>query len=153
MEKDAIFSDDRIFRYVLWRIWDRTKPLVTFIGLNPSTADEEADDQTIKKCVGFVKRWGYGGLYMVNLFAFRATRPRELLKSSDPVGPNNDEWIEKILKKADLVVGAWGNHGSLLGRGQYFVKNIPNFHYLKINKSGHSAHPLYIKYGSKLNKF
>ena len=62
MEKGAILSTDRKYRYVLTRIWDETKPTVVFIGLNPSIADEETDDQTIQKCIGYSKRWRYGEL-------------------------------------------------------------------------------------------
>ncbi len=73
MRTDAKLSDCRIYRYALWRIWDDAKPLVMFIGLNPSTADETEDDPTIRRCISFAQNWGYGGLYMANLFVFRAT--------------------------------------------------------------------------------
>src|SRR3546814_16904510 len=64
----------------LWRIWDDTKPQCMFIMLNPSTADADLDDPTIRRCIGFAKSWGYGGLQVCNLFAYRSTEPRELLK-------------------------------------------------------------------------
>ena len=78
MKTDAILSDDRQFRYVLSRVWDEEKPTVMFIGLNPSTADECEDDPTIQKCIKFAQSWDYGGLYMLNLFAYRTTNPRVL---------------------------------------------------------------------------
>ncbi|HDR1569813.1 TPA: DUF1643 domain-containing protein, partial [Pasteurella multocida] len=73
MNNNAIFSDCGTYRYVLWRIWDTLLPRITFIGLNPSTADESNDDPTIRRCINFAKKWGYGGIYMVNLFAYRST--------------------------------------------------------------------------------
>ncbi len=153
MEKNAVFSSDRKYRYALWRIWDYTKPIVLFIGLNPSTADEEDDDRTIQKCIGFAKRWECGGLYMANLFAFKSTKPEGLLKAADPIGPENDEWIEKLLDESSFTVGVWGNHGTLLNRGEIFLEKVPNLYYLKINKTGHPAHPLYLSYDTKLKKF
>ena len=153
MEKNAILSKDRKYRYILWRIWDQTKPIVLFIGLNPSTADEGNDDRTISKCIGFAKRWECGGLYMANLFAFRATEPEDLLKAPDPIGPENDEWIGKLLDKSNFVVGVWGNHGRLLNRGEMFLEKIPDLYYLKMNKSGQPAHPLYLSYDTTLKKF
>ena len=79
MRTDAVFSDCRKYRYALWRVWDESKPVAVFIGLNPSTADEVNDDPTVKRCVNFAQEWGYGGLCMANLFAFMATDP-EVLK-------------------------------------------------------------------------
>ena len=94
----AEFSKDRIHRYALYRVWDESKPLIMLIGLNPSTADENKDDPTIKRCVSFAKHWGYGGLIMVNIFAYRATDPRKMKKATDPVGPDNDKWIRKLAR-------------------------------------------------------
>ncbi len=153
MDKDAILSKDRKYRYTLSRIWDHAKPIVLFICLNPSTADEENDDRTITKCIGFSKRWDCGGLYVGNLFAFRATQPEDLKKATDPIGPENDAWIGKLLEKSNLVVGAWGNHGKYLGRGDIFLKYIPNLFYLEMNKSGQPSHPLYLNYDTALKKF
>ena len=112
MKKDAILSEDRKYRYVLSRIWDESKPLVVIIGLNPSTADEKDDDNTIKKCINFSKNWGYGGLYMLNLFAFRATAPSDMFNASSPIGEENSKYIEKYSKLSDKVICAWGNNGN-----------------------------------------
>ena len=86
MEKDAILSEDRKYRYVLSRIWDKSKPIVMIIGLNPSTADETEDDRTIRRCIKFADSWGYGGVYMLNLFAFRATKPTDMFVVVNPIG-------------------------------------------------------------------
>lgn len=78
MKSDAELSKCRTYRYALWRTWDESKPFAMFVGLNPSTADELEDDPTIRRCINFSKLWGYGGLCMVNLFAYRATDPTAL---------------------------------------------------------------------------
>lgn len=144
MEKSAILSADRKYRYVLTRIWDETKPTVVFIGLNPSTADEEVDDKTIRKCIGYAKRWGYGKLIMVNLFAFRSTDPSMLKRVEDPVGPDNDSYIQKCVSESNLVIACWGNHGKLLNRDKVLMDSLPNLVCLKRNKNGTPHHPLLI---------
>ena len=144
MEKRAILSADRKYRFVLTRIWDETKPTVVFIGLNPSTADEEVDDKTIRKCIGYAKRWGYGKLIMVNLFAFRSTDPYMLKKVEDPVGPDNDSYIQKCVSESNLVIACWGNDGKLLNRDKVLMDSLPNLVCLKRNKNGTPHHPLYL---------
>ena len=130
--------------YVLSRIWDESKPLVVIIGLNPSTADEKDDDNTIKKCINFSKNWGYGGLYMLNLFAFRATAPSDMFNASSPIGEENSKYIEKYSKLSDKVICAWGNNGNFKNRSKEVLLNIENKFYLKLNKTGEPAHPLYL---------
>ncbi len=143
LKTDAILSKCRNYRYALWRTWDDSKPYAMFIGLNPSTADETEDDPTIKRCINYSREWGYGGLCMVNLFAFRATAPRDMKASNNPIGSDNDDWIKKLSKKAGVIVAAWGNDGSFMGRSKNVVDMIPDLMCLKINKTGEPAHPLY----------
>lgn len=145
MKKDAKLSSCRKYRFALWRIWDDSKPYVLFIGLNPSTADEIEDDPTIKRCINYGKLWGYGGVCMANLFSFRAREPKDMLGAKDPIGLDNDKWLVELSGKAGLVVAAWGNHGSYRGRSQRVRNLVSNLHYLKMNKSGEPAHPLYLK--------
>jgi hypothetical protein len=114
------------------------------IGLNPSTADETEDDPTIRRCVQFARLWGYGGLCMANLFAFRAAKPAELFAASDPIGPGNDEWLMKLAASAGVVVAAWGNGGTHLERANAVTRLIPNLYCLRMNRSGQPAHPLYL---------
>jgi len=114
-----------------------------FVGLNPSTADETSDDPTLNRCINYAKSWDYGGVCMANLFAFRATEPSDMKATNDPVGKENDEWLMKLAEEAGLVVAAWGNDGSYLGRSEQVKALITNLHCLKINKSGEPAHPLY----------
>ena len=142
---DAKLSGCRKYRYALWRTWDDSKPYVMIVGLNPSTADEARDDPTLTKCIKFAKYWGYGGVCMANLFAFRATKPSDMMASSDPVGLENDSWLSELSKDAGIVVAAWGNDGSHLGRSSAIKAMLPNLHYIKMNNSGEPAHPLYLR--------
>ena len=118
-------------------------PIVMFVGLNPSTADETSDDPTLTRCIGYAKSWGHGGVCMANLFAFRATEPADMKASDDPVGIENNKWLKKLAKEAALVVAAWGNDGSYLERSGQVKEFLSNLYCLKLNKSGEPAHPLY----------
>ena len=151
--KNATFSSCRKYRYSLSRIWDKKKKYVLFIGLNPSTADEEVDDPTIRRCANYAKDWGYGGFMMVNLFAYRTTLPPNLKKVKYTVGSENDKYIVILSKKADITVAAWGNNGNLYSRDKQVLSLLPNLMCLKVNKSGQPAHPLYLKKDLKLTKF
>lgn len=148
--RSAIFSPCRRYRYALTREWAtglvRT---AVFIGLNPSTADETEDDPTIRRCIGYAKAWGYGGLCMVNLFALRSTDPRGLYAADDPVGPDNDRYLIGLATGAacmqGIVVAAWGTRGGYKGRDAAVreLLRVP-VHVLRFTKSGHPAHPLYL---------
>ena len=151
--KNATFSSCRAYRYSLSRIWDKKKKYVMFIGLNPSTANEETDDPTIRRCANYAKDWGYGGFMMVNLFAYRTTLPSNLKKVKYPIGSENDKYIVILSKKADITVAVWGNNGNLYGRDKQVLDLIPSLMCLKINKSGQPAHPLYLTKNLKLTKF
>ena len=145
LRTDAQFSECRNYRYALWREWDESKPQAMIIGLNPSTADETKDDPTVKRCINFAISWGFGGVCVTNLFAYRATKPFEMKASDEPVGSENDAWIMKLAKEASIVVAAWGNHGSYLSRSEKIRRILKNLHCMKINKSGEPTHPLYLK--------
>lgn len=153
MKTSAEFSKCEKYRYALWRIWDESKPVAMIIGLNPSTADAENDDPTIRRCKKFAEFWGYGGVCMANLFAFRATEPSDMMKASDPIGPENDEWLVKLAKDAGVVVAAWSSKGRHLYRSSEVRKMFPELHYIKLNKSGEPAHPLYLKGDLPLQKW
>jgi hypothetical protein len=138
----AYLSEDRVYRYLLTRSWGRG-PAVYFIGLNPSTADEESDDPTIRRCVGFAKSWGFDSMVMTNLFAFRATLPQDMKAAPDPIGPENDI-ILQALGSLGTVVAAWGTDGGFKGRDRQVRAMVPNLHVLRLTKDGHPAHPLYL---------
>lgn len=145
LRKDAVFSPCRSYRYALWRIWDEQRPYPLFICLNPSTADEVTDDPTLVRCINYAQAWGYGGVCTANLFAYRATKPADLLSTQDPIGIENDAWLCELARDAKLVVAAWGNLGTHLGRSQEVMNLVSGLHCLKINKTGEPAHPLYLR--------
>ncbi|SFV56482.1 hypothetical protein MNB_SV-14-19 [hydrothermal vent metagenome] len=145
MIKNTILSKDRKYRYFLSRVWDKTKPMVMIIGLNPSTADETEDDPTTERCISFSKSWGYGGVYMLNLFAFRSTQPKDMFNELNPIGLKNDDYIKIYSKKVDIIICAWGNNGGYKNRSQYIREEFDNLFYIKLNQTGEPSHPLYLK--------
>lgn len=147
----AVISECGKYRYSLSRVWDETKGRVLFIMLNPSTADAEKNDPTIRRCIGFAKKWGYGGIYVVNLFSFRATNPKELLKAPFVVGIENEKWFRRMSSISNIAICAWGN-GAIVDKLQKRLDhnwkplswiNIP-LHYLELSKDGTPKHPLYL---------
>lgn len=146
IDSNAIFSEDRKHRYVLIRKWDLNKPSLMIISLNPSTADEEINDPTIRRCIGFAKQWGFGKLFVTNLFSFRTTFPKDLFNCENPVRDKNDYWIEKLSREVDKVVLAYGNHGKFKNRHNEILKIINNPHCIKKSKAGMPMHPLYLRY-------
>ena len=143
MERSATLSPCRAYRYALWRRWGRG-PYAMFIGLNPSTADETNDDPTIRRCIAFARAWGYEALCMTNLFAYRATNPADLKKTSEPIGWGNDRTLRDLAPGAGVVVAAWGAGGSYLRRSDSVRLMVPGLHYLRLTKDGHPGHPLYL---------
>ena len=153
MKRDATFSADRKYRYVLDRVWDQSGKLVTFIMLNPSIADEVVDDPTIKRCITFAKEWGYGRLRVVNLYTYRSTDPKDLEQVDDPVGDGNDDAIRAAVGEAELVVCAWGNNVSHVDKWQPRVQEVLAIireqgktpHTLgHLTKESQPRHPLYL---------
>jgi len=143
----ATFSPDRHYRYSLWRQWEPNKPYALFIGLNPSTANEQDDDPTIRRCKRFAADWGYGALYMANLFALRATHPKEMLAHPLPVGMDNNTGLQQLAHDAGIILCAWGAHGGHLQRDEQ-VKTLLAAYELKclgLTQSGKPRHPLYIR--------
>ena len=146
----ASFSPCRQYRYSLTRLFVAGAKLdrcVAFVGLNPSTADEQADDPTIRRCVRFAKSWNYQGMVMLNLFGWRSTDPSVLKSISDPVGPSNDAAILDIAAAVDRVVLCWGNHGTLHDRGKLVRAMLgrvrtPKYAF-KLTAAGEPIHPLY----------
>ncbi len=146
-DKGAIPPEYGSHRYALWRRWDESRPTVMFIMLNPSKADADSDDPTIRRCIGFAKSWGYGSLLVGNLFGRRATKPRDLKAEGragkDIVGLGNDEALEYMADRSELVVAAWGNHGGFHCRSDEIRQRFEGqLHCLKLNKTGEPGHPL-----------
>lgn len=145
----AIFSDCRKYRYVLWRVWDESRPMIAFVGLNPSTANESKNDPTIRRVISMAKGWGYGGVYMLNFFAIVTPCPEELAKTDDQIG-DNDRYLEEYLAKSEKIVMAYGSFKEAKERAQQVIKMIENCFALHINKDGSPKHPLYVKSDTKL---
>ncbi|KKL68264.1 hypothetical protein LCGC14_2126710 [marine sediment metagenome] len=146
----AEFSACGKYRYKLWRMWERSKPAVLFVMLNPSTANRTTNDPTIRRCIRFAQLWGYGRLLICNLFAFRSTAPDNLLVVDDPTGPANMDTIAAVAKSADYIVLAWGNpHRKLLLRAQLLSNKLCatyTCYCLGTTEAGHPRHPLYMPY-------
>jgi hypothetical protein len=173
IRKHADLSPCGTYRYSLEREWRGThdpknwewfdrdygqpKPCV-FIMLNPSTADAEKDDPTIRRCVSFAKRWNYEALTVLNLFAFRATDPRALLALShnnSPEGSDNQRIIQMAIEHAGKIVCAWGAHGGHLGQDETvlgWIGDRPRYA-LGLTKEGHPRHPLYVRADTELVRF
>jgi hypothetical protein len=141
------------YRYTLRRkLGGRPGRAVCFVMLNPSSADAEKDDPTIRKCLGFARRWGCAELVVVNLFAFRATRPRDLRAAADPVGRANRRHVRSAVGRAKggLVVCAWGTHGAWRGQDVAVRGWIREAGAAPVclgqTKSGQPRHPLYVPY-------
>ena len=149
----AVISDCLTFRYRLWRLWDDDKPRVTFAMLNPSKAAAVLDDPTIRKCVGFAQRLGYGGIEVVNLFAYRATDPADLRRAGFPVGPENDAHILAACTSATDVICAWGanaEHPAAAPRARAFRHLLSlrpvRMLTLATTRAGTPSHPLMLPY-------
>jgi hypothetical protein len=161
MTYQTTFSTDRVHRYTLWREWvsvftnEDDFHFVNFICLNPSTATETKDDPTMRKCIKFAKAWGYDAMCVTNIFAFRSTDPEGMKAAADPIGPDNDYFLENVASDADLVVAAWSQHATFMGRGRDVQKMLASLmkpiHYLRMGtgKDPQPWHPLYLPDSTK----
>lgn len=146
----AVYSDCERYRYSLSRTWDPRGKKVLFVMLNPSTATEVQNDPTVERCERRARTLGYGGFRVANIFAWRATDPRDMRAAFDPVGPENDSTLIESAKWTDHIIAAWGTHGVHQGRGHMVAQMLqqqskPLFH-LGLSKAKHPKHPLYIAY-------
>jgi hypothetical protein len=164
--RTAIFSEDRQYRYTLRIAWDESKPFVQFIGLNPSTADEIKDDNTVRRCKRFAQRWNFGGMIMTNIFAYRSTDPRPMKAHSNPIGETgsfslgrqrftnrNDYYLALTRTEVTQCSAAWGNHGLHLNRCFAVTKLLSSLRCFRITKVGQPEHPLYVPYSITLVPF
>lgn len=141
----ADFSECRNYRYALWRIWDQSKPRVMFIGLNPSTANSDTDDQTIQNLRRILIKLGYGGFYMMNLFAWISSKPKELLTCENPIG-ENDSKLKEVAALCSEVIVCWGAFKQAGERIKQVLPNYPNAKCFGKNKNGTPMHPLALMY-------
>lgn len=156
-KRGAEFSECGAYRYMLWRRWDTGKPRLGFIMLNPSTADAEQDDATIRICMGRARRLGYGGIRVANLFSYRATKPRDLKKAANPFGDvRNEFWLSNVQDMEfrgikPIVIAAWGDGGAYKDAERRALSTIcmdygHRLYCLGLTKAGHPKHPLRIPY-------
>ena len=150
MKKCATISDCGRYRYTLSRIWDKSKRLVLFIGLNPSTADAKEDDPTIRRLIRFATDWDFGGMLVGNLFAYRATDPEDLINSEEPVGRFSNYWLEIMAQKVGIKVACWGAYGALLKRDEQVLSMLDSFFIFGLTKKGMPKHPLYLPADTEL---
>lgn len=154
----AALSPDGVYRYHLWReLAPATFGTCVFVMLNPSTADANIDDPTIRKCRGFASGLGYRRLEVVNLFAYRATNPRDLSRVADPVGPYNNEFIVETCRNAGLVICAWGGDRFARSRATQVLELLREsgrpLVCLRKSAEGYPWHPLYIPYSQKVQPY
>lgn len=162
MEKLAEISEDGIYRYSLERWWgeklEKKNPLV-FCMLNPSTADAENDDPTIRRCIGFARREGRNGIIVVNVFALRATDPKEIQacrdRGGDPVGLENYSFLSEVAKKYKEVVLAWGAHKAKEASRAAEIFYNYGAKTMCLGKTKHDLprHPLYVRADQPLLRY
>jgi hypothetical protein len=153
IEYGAIFDVNGRYRYSLWHAWSANHPRIAFVLLNPSTADEQRNDQTIRRCMGFARAWNFGSMEVVNLFAFRATDYRELFKVHDPIGEENNRFLLQAVARCSTVVVGWGTRGTLYSRDLQVMSLLAgkkDAYCLGITKDGQPRHPLYVKGNTNL---
>lgn len=148
-QREAVFSDDELYRLRLDITWDPSLRTLTTIALNPSTADHLRDDNTIRTCKKLARAMGYGTYRMLNAFAFRSTDYKALFRAPDPIGPENTIDFLKYWSDGTLVVACWGAHMTErpwrhFYRGREIAEAVTDLHALKVTQSGHPQHPLYL---------
>lgn len=151
--KGAIFSNDRKYRYALWRIWSSYKPFMLSIGLNPSTAGAFNDDPTITRDIVRANRLGFGGLFKANLYGYVSTDPKELLKDGNYVGGLNDYYLREMIKITACHLVCWGSFPPVTKRAPIVLEMIPEPVCLAINKDGQPKHSLYVAYAVPFGKY
>ena len=159
MEREAVLSDCGRYRYLLRRVWDCGRPRALFVMLNPSTADAEVDDATIRSCVRLSKGLDYGSFEVINLFSWRATDPKDLEAAPGiaRIGPEQGRISSAAVERCDMPICAWGAHHLASGRGRQMAEFIrsrrPAVFCFGKTKDGSPRHPLYVKSGTPLEVF
>jgi hypothetical protein len=149
----AIFSEDRCFRYALWRVWDTVRPLLMFIGLNPSDADERRNDPTITRLVERARRWGYGGLLGGNLHGYVTPDPHALRPYWLTVGLLTDEYLREMVTLSSEQLCGWGSFRAVRERAPAVYPMLKRPVCLGLNTDGEPKHPLYLSYERGLEPY
>lgn len=146
----ALFSEDETYRYLLWRVWDVSRPLLGWILLNPSTADHEQSDPTMDRCNKRARAYGYGGQITANAFALRSRDPKLLRQHPYPVGQFNNSAIGLCARSTQRVICGWGGHGKFMERGAVVLRllreNAITPYCLDMGDNGQPKHPLYLSF-------
>lgn len=155
MEKTALLSNDGVYRYRLTRRFEQPGRLLPFLMLNPSIADADIDDPTIRRCIGFARELGFAGIVVSNLYAFRATKPKDLWKAADPIGPDNSMHLHRLFGEAAAqqspVIAAWGVNAKPERVEEILQNRYANLLVcLGKTQDGHPKHPLYLPKGAQL---
>ena len=154
MKMSAVISECGTYRYELTREWGESDP-ACFIGLNPSTADAYKDDPTIRRCISFAEEWDCGGLIMVNIYGYRATKPKDMFSAAgrgvNIVGPENMMYVKKAIQLSAVSIAAWGNDGDCCDANDLIATG--RLKHLGLNKNGTPKHPLYLPKNSKPMEF
>jgi hypothetical protein len=157
VQSKALISPCGRYRYLLKRVWDLASPPAVFVMLNPSTADATQDDPTIRRCLGFARTWGFGGIAVVNLFALRSKDPASLRTEPDPVGPHNDQHIRDLSGTGAVTVVAWGASNPDPERARAVLRILRGgacrLKCLRLTKAGEPAHPLRLPASTPLSDF
>lgn len=144
-DNGAEFSKCGKYRYKLWRIWDNSLPKAMCIGLNPSNANAIKNDPTINYLRMMLSKLGYGGFYMMNLFAWISSKPEQLLTCDDPIGDNENK-LKDVEKICDAVIVCWGNFKQAKQRIEEVLPKYPNAKCFGKNANGTPYHPLALMY-------
>lgn len=145
----AVFSEDMKYRYSLVRDWGMGRRAV-FVMLNPSIADGDGDDPTVRRCMGFARDWSCTGIEVVNLYALVSTDPKGLWTADDPIGPDNDSFIRTAARYAQEknapLIAAWGaNAKPERVRQVLTLPGMARVHHLGLTKARQPKHPLYLR--------
>lgn len=164
--RSALFSADRRYRYFLKTVWDESKPMLCGVLCNPSDADEVTPDNTDRVFRARAAILGYGGTWLVNIFAIVGSNPRRIREVADPIGPENNDHILKAARACGHVLCGWGTNGIYKQRAEIVehilrTMNTPatspeeevQLFYLKMTKDGQPTHPLYIAMDTPLTRW
>ena len=149
MISKAEFSLDGHNRYSLSRIWENKLPKVLFIMLNPSIANSKKNDPTIRKIISYSKSWGFGGVYVGNIYSNISPYPKDIRLIKFHREKKNIESIKKMKEKTELSVFAWGNNEKAPNWLKAIIKTP---YYIELSKNGIPKHPLYLKKNLKYQK-
>ncbi|MEQ9223879.1 MAG: DUF1643 domain-containing protein [Salinisphaeraceae bacterium] len=145
----ATYSSCEFYRYRLWRELPGHGGTILWLLLNPSTAGPLADDNTIARCRSWSAAWGYGFMFVGNIFAYRATDPRNMMAAEDPVGPDNNWHLAEMIEQSDFLICGWGVHGAHKDRSRQVCRILDALgaspHALSLTKDGEPGHPLYLR--------